>query len=61
MLPNTQAGIEYWQTQPANLDGVLGGYGSGVRNYCPSYSRLLINTCSSHFPGLIPWVPAFFC
>lgn len=31
MLPNTQAGIEYWQTQPANLDGVLGGYGSGVR------------------------------
>ncbi|KIM49064.1 hypothetical protein M413DRAFT_61025 [Hebeloma cylindrosporum] len=29
MLPNTQAGIEYWNTQPANLDGVLGGYGSG--------------------------------
>ncbi|KIJ68910.1 hypothetical protein HYDPIDRAFT_172432 [Hydnomerulius pinastri MD-312] len=24
-----QAGIEYWETQPASLDGVLGGFGSG--------------------------------
>jgi len=23
-------GIEYWNTQPANLDGVLGGFGSGT-------------------------------
>ena len=29
-LPNVQEGIEYWNTQPASLDGVLGGYGSGV-------------------------------
>ncbi|KAH9484345.1 Alpha N-terminal protein methyltransferase 1 [Psilocybe cubensis] len=27
--PNVQEGIEYWNTQPASLDGVLGGYGSG--------------------------------
>ncbi|KAF8964050.1 AdoMet dependent proline di-methyltransferase-domain-containing protein [Flammula alnicola] len=27
--PDLQEGIEYWETQPANLDGVLGGYGSG--------------------------------
>ncbi|KAI5117656.1 hypothetical protein M0805_008886 [Coniferiporia weirii] len=26
--PNVQDGIEYWKTQPASLDGVLGGYGS---------------------------------
>lgn len=28
--PDVQDGIEYWNTQPASLDGVLGGYGSGV-------------------------------
>ncbi|EJD02351.1 methyltransferase domain-containing protein [Fomitiporia mediterranea MF3/22] len=27
-LPNVKAGIDYWNTQPANLDGVLGGFGS---------------------------------
>ncbi|KAF8197451.1 methyltransferase domain-containing protein [Pholiota molesta] len=27
--PDVQEGIEYWTTQPASLDGVLGGYGSG--------------------------------
>ncbi|KAJ7581454.1 DUF858-domain-containing protein [Mycena floridula] len=29
-IPNTEQGIEYWNTQPASLDGVLGGYGSGT-------------------------------
>ncbi|KAF9483759.1 methyltransferase domain-containing protein [Pholiota conissans] len=27
--PDVQEGIEYWNTQPASLNGVLGGYGSG--------------------------------
>ncbi|KDR81657.1 hypothetical protein GALMADRAFT_59400 [Galerina marginata CBS 339.88] len=27
--PDVQEGIEYWNTQPASLDGVLGGYGTG--------------------------------
>jgi len=27
--PDVRAGIEYWKSQPASLDGVLGGYGSG--------------------------------
>ncbi|KAF8238965.1 methyltransferase domain-containing protein [Tricholoma matsutake] len=27
--PDIEDGIEYWKTQPASLDGVLGGYGSG--------------------------------
>ncbi|KAF9218169.1 hypothetical protein BS17DRAFT_296854 [Gyrodon lividus] len=27
--PVVQAGINYWETQPASLDGVLGGLGSG--------------------------------
>ncbi|KDQ60941.1 hypothetical protein JAAARDRAFT_567941 [Jaapia argillacea MUCL 33604] len=27
--PDVNAGIEYWSTQPANYDGVLGGFGSG--------------------------------
>ncbi|RDB21120.1 Alpha N-terminal protein methyltransferase 1 [Hypsizygus marmoreus] len=28
--PDVVDGIEYWNTQPASLDGVLGGYGSGT-------------------------------
>ncbi|KAF9535299.1 AdoMet dependent proline di-methyltransferase-domain-containing protein [Crepidotus variabilis] len=28
-LPVVEDGIEYWKTQPASLDGVLGGYGTG--------------------------------
>jgi len=28
--PDVNAGIEYWNTQPASLDGVLGGFGSGT-------------------------------
>ncbi|KNZ71798.1 Alpha N-terminal protein methyltransferase 1 [Termitomyces sp. J132] len=28
--PNVQDGIEYWNTQPASYDGVLGGYGEGT-------------------------------
>ena len=31
--PDVQAGIEYWKSQPASLDGVLGGYGSGVLGF----------------------------
>ncbi|KAI6150418.1 alpha-N-methyltransferase NTM1 [Pisolithus tinctorius] len=27
--PDLQAGIDYWAKQPASLDGVLGGFGSG--------------------------------
>ncbi|KAI6005618.1 alpha-N-methyltransferase NTM1 [Pisolithus albus] len=27
--PNLQAGIDFWEKQPASLDGVLGGFGSG--------------------------------
>ncbi|KAH7926303.1 methyltransferase domain-containing protein [Leucogyrophana mollusca] len=27
--PDLKDGIEYWSTQPASLDGVLGGFGSG--------------------------------
>ncbi|PAV23904.1 methyltransferase domain-containing [Pyrrhoderma noxium] len=27
-LPNVQDGINYWESQPASLDGVLGGFGS---------------------------------
>ncbi|KAG6898375.1 hypothetical protein C0992_009050 [Termitomyces sp. T32_za158] len=29
-VPNIQDGIEYWNTQPASYDGVLGGYGEGT-------------------------------
>lgn len=28
-VPNIEEGIEYWADQPASLDGVLGGYGTG--------------------------------
>ena len=28
--PNLNFGLDYWQSQPATLDGVLGGFGSGV-------------------------------
>ncbi|KAJ3501704.1 hypothetical protein NLJ89_g9222 [Agrocybe chaxingu] len=27
--PNVEQGIEYWSTQPATYDGVLGGFGTG--------------------------------
>lgn len=27
--PDVQEGLDYWETQPASLDGVLGGFGSG--------------------------------
>ncbi|KAI0736770.1 DUF858-domain-containing protein [Fomitopsis betulina] len=27
--PDVQAGIDYWANQPANYDGVLGGFGTG--------------------------------
>lgn len=28
--PDVQEGIKYWESQPANYDGVLGGFGTGV-------------------------------
>ncbi|KAG1756717.1 alpha-N-methyltransferase NTM1 [Suillus paluster] len=28
-VPDLEAGIQYWATQPANYDGVLGGFGTG--------------------------------
>ncbi|KAJ6630860.1 alpha-N-methyltransferase NTM1 [Mycena sp. CBHHK59/15] len=30
MDPDVKDGLEYWKTQPASLDGVLGGFGSGT-------------------------------
>ncbi|KAG6845326.1 hypothetical protein H0H87_010783 [Tephrocybe sp. NHM501043] len=29
-VPNVNDGIEYWKTQPASYDGVLGGFGMGT-------------------------------
>lgn len=29
-LPNVEEGIQYWNTQSADYDGVLGGYGTGA-------------------------------
>jgi len=29
-VPVFEDGIDYWQNQPASLDGVLGGFGLGV-------------------------------
>ncbi|KAJ7449871.1 alpha-N-methyltransferase NTM1 [Mycena latifolia] len=29
LQPDVDDGLEYWKTQPASLDGVLGGFGSG--------------------------------
>lgn len=28
--PNLTDGIDYWNTQPASVDGVLGGFGTGA-------------------------------
>lgn len=35
-VPVLEDSIEYWKAQPASLDGVLGGFGSGVQTslYC---------------------------
>ncbi|KAJ7285778.1 alpha-N-methyltransferase NTM1 [Mycena rebaudengoi] len=30
MNPDVDDGLEYWETQPATLDGVLGGFGTGT-------------------------------
>lgn len=50
--PDVQEGIEYWTTQPASLDGVLGGYGSGVLVVSRSPpTTMLIHLCISHFRG----------
>ena len=29
-VPNLEDILEYWKTQPASIDGVLGGFGTGV-------------------------------
>jgi protein N-terminal methyltransferase len=29
-IPVVEDGIKYWEAQPASLDGVLGGFGTGV-------------------------------
>ncbi|PPQ87967.1 hypothetical protein CVT25_001046 [Psilocybe cyanescens] len=56
--PNIQEGIEYWNTQPASLDGVLGGYGSGSLPRIDSLgSRLFLLNL---FPQLST-VPSAFC
>lgn len=38
--PDVVDGIEYWTTQPASNDGVLGGYGSGVKEFLSSFVSL---------------------
>jgi hypothetical protein len=38
--PVVEDGIEYWETQPASLDGVLGMYFSPI-NCIPEYFRFL--------------------
>ncbi|KAF8163345.1 methyltransferase domain-containing protein [Crassisporium funariophilum] len=56
--PNVQTGIEYWNTQPASLDGVLGGYGSGSLPRIDSLgSRLFLLNL---YPQLST-VPSAFC
>lgn len=42
--PDVVDGIEYWTTQPASMDGVLGGYGSGVKEFLLSF----VSLCSSN-------------
>jgi len=39
--PDIEEGIEYWKAQPASLDGVLGGYGTGVSAL--SISKIIAN------------------
>lgn len=50
--PNVEEGIEYWTTQPASYDGVLGGFGTGVLlSLLLIAPALLIDTTDSHFLG----------
>ncbi|KAF9464750.1 alpha-N-methyltransferase NTM1 [Collybia nuda] len=64
-LPNVRDGIEYWNTQPASLDGVLGGFGSGSLPRLDSLGsrQFLLNiypdlsTVSSSLRPLAPQIP----
>ncbi|KAF5381104.1 hypothetical protein D9615_003998 [Tricholomella constricta] len=63
--PDVADGIEYWKTQPASYDGVLGGYGTGTLPRIDSLgSRLFLlhlypelSTVPSSFRPLEPKVP----
>ncbi|KAG5645244.1 hypothetical protein DXG03_006661 [Asterophora parasitica] len=63
--PDIADGIEYWNTQPATYDGVLGGYGTGTLPRIDSLgSRLFLlylypelSTVESSFRPLEPKLP----
>ncbi|GLB34905.1 putative adoMet dependent proline di-methyltransferase [Lyophyllum shimeji] len=65
-VPNIADGIEYWKTQPASYDGVLGGYGNGTLPRIDSLgSRLFLlhlypelSTVPSAFRPLEPRAPS---
>jgi len=40
--PDIQDGIQYWETQPASYDGVLGGFGNGVSFFLSFFYGYLI-------------------
>ena len=60
--PDVRAGIEYWKSQPASLDGVLGGYGSGVPVLYFTYQKLqlTLRVGNSLCQGSIPSVQDYF-
>jgi hypothetical protein len=39
-LPNFEKGIDYWTNVDATVDGVLGGFGTGVRVHGPAFEDL---------------------
>ncbi|KZV90409.1 DUF858-domain-containing protein [Exidia glandulosa HHB12029] len=38
LKPKVKDGLDYWETQPATLDGVLGGFGNGTLPYVDALS-----------------------
>lgn len=38
--PDYAAGVKYWEGVEGSVDGVLGGYGTGVRPVCASHTLL---------------------
>lgn len=46
-----QGSVDYWDKQPATIDGVLGGYGS-IHNVESDTSRTMINTYKDMLPSL---------
>jgi protein N-terminal methyltransferase len=60
-IPVVEDGLEYWKTQAASLDGVLGGFGSGVTrpfsDYCMN-NRFSTVQSLSRFPESMRWDPA---